>query len=82
LPGKTSLIILAPGVPGHIILSPQVVPALPISPVIESTATIEKVCWAFKMKGNNKRSNIDIFMGLSIGLIFKSFKVDNTILTQ
>ena len=43
-PGITSLIMTAPGVPGQIILSPQVAPALPTSPVTESTATMEKVC--------------------------------------
>ena len=53
-----SLMRMAPGVPGQIILSPHVAPALPISPVIESIATIEKVCCEKTEKGmNSKKAN-------------------------
>jgi hypothetical protein len=60
---------MAPGVPGQIILSPQVAPALPISPVIESIATMEKVCCENPKKGRvNSRAH-------RIFLIFLFFSI-------
>ena len=68
IPGIISLISIAPGVPGQMMLSPQVAPALPISPVMESIATMENVCCENPVKGRINSSIHKMFLMFLFGL--------------